>query len=88
MMFPSIIWPAGLVAPLAGSVDRNPYTKHYFRRQMLSLPSRGAWIEITFMMAPSNLELVAPLAGSVDRNGDVTGIGHQRVGRSPRGERG
>ena len=35
---------------------------------MLSLPSRGAWIEITPPAAAPAAEQVAPLAGSVDRN--------------------
>ena len=34
------------VAPLAGSVDRNLDTYFFFVPNRLSLPSRGAWIEI------------------------------------------
>ena len=37
----------------------------------LSLPSRGAWIEILAAAVPVISPLVAPLAGSVDRNVDV-----------------
>ena len=33
---------------------------------MLSLPVRGAWIEIVGLSAPSGVWLVAPRAGSVD----------------------
>ena len=34
------------VAPLAGSVDRNSVAARPAARMALSLPSRGAWIEI------------------------------------------
>ena len=34
----------------------------------LSLPSRGAWIEIAITMYENGERVVAPLAGSVDRN--------------------
>ena len=34
------------VAPLAGSVDRNPYEGVTEWKDVPSLPSRGAWIEI------------------------------------------
>ena len=33
-----------------------------------SLPSRGAWIEMTMVMPVAPAYQVAPLAGSVDRN--------------------
>ena len=36
----------------------------------MSLPSRGAWIEITGLCRPRTACSVAPLAGSVDRNID------------------
>ena len=35
------------VAPLAGSVDRNWISDSVFCRSVASLPSRGAWIEMT-----------------------------------------
>ena len=35
-----------IVAPLAGSVDRNGWRAHGLRQAHGSLPSRGAWIEI------------------------------------------
>ena len=35
-----------MVAPLAGSVDRNPYLTYDLVTSAWSLPSRGAWIEI------------------------------------------
>ena len=38
---------AGDVAPLAGSVDRNSELGNALREVNTSLPSRGAWIEIT-----------------------------------------
>src|SRR5699024_4838805 len=58
---------SGTVAPLAGSVDRNRKfaVGHVCRA---SLPSRGAWIEITMDCTSTLLPTVAPLAGSVDRN--------------------
>ena len=34
------------VAPLAGSVDRNNYANYAQALARMSLPSRGAWIEI------------------------------------------
>ena len=37
---------APLVAPLAGSVDRNFINLQFIRAAVLSLPSRGAWIEM------------------------------------------
>ena len=41
----------------------------YFSAHLLSLPSRGAWIEIFLIVYFwSNPKQVAPLAGSVDRN--------------------
>ena len=53
-----------------------------------SLPSRGAWIEITTPTWWTSGWTVAPLAGSVDRNGSIAS-GYNRSGRrSPRGERG
>ena len=56
---------------------------------MVSLPSRGAWIEIISMRVKLRSTQVAPLAGSVDRNTfDVFVCHDQTKGRSPRGERG
>ena len=40
----------------------------YFSAHLLSLPSRGAWIEIDKGIDPVYAPCVAPLAGSVDRN--------------------
>ena len=56
------------VAPLAGSVDRNTRSAQKEVRPAASLPSRGAWIEISEMNSGILGILVAPLAGSVDRN--------------------
>ena len=36
-----------------------------------SLPSRGAWIEISLLLGFGLAGLVAPLPGSVDRNGKL-----------------
>ena len=56
------------VAPLAGSVDRNIVICVVPCIERLSLPSRGAWIEIAIMLPSRMMLRVAPLAGSVDRN--------------------
>ena len=58
-----------MVAPLAGSVDRNPRPSSRCAWRAASLPSRGAWIEIKSRdYIPAAEWGVAPLAGSVDRN--------------------
>ena len=59
---------AGPVAPLAGSVDRNKTSVTLQAVASVSLPSRGAWIEIGRFWKYTRLSPVAPLAGSVDRN--------------------
>ena len=48
-MFPGLFGMVGglSVAPLAGSVDRNLANWASSAGQALSLPSRGAWIEIS-----------------------------------------
>ena len=57
------------VAPLPGRVDRNRDTGGHIHTQRLkSLPSRGAWIEISTSPGPTRAPCVAPLTGSVDRN--------------------
>ena len=76
-----------IVAPLAGSVDRNRFWCAHTHTPK-SLPSRGAWIEIVSSLVLTILLRVAPLAGSVDRNNDVVNDFKTYVGRSPRGERG
>ena len=57
------------VAPLTGSVDRNVIAVAQLFGLDMSLPSRGAWIEIIIFrkIAHSSFS-VAPLTGSVDRN--------------------
>ena len=40
----------------------------YFSAHLLSLPSRGAWIEMRHQNRRPSPETVAPLTGSVDRN--------------------
>ena len=76
------------VAPLAGSVDRNIDTEGGTKRLDVSLPSRGAWIEIILHCEVMSTPVVAPLAGSVDRNFDPVLATVESEGRSPRGERG
>ena len=56
------------VAPLAGSVDRNIFGDFIEALIYKSLPSRGAWIEISRLIYSMKATMVAPLAGSVDRN--------------------
>ena len=56
------------VAPLAGSVDRNTTEVPTVKPVVMSLPSRGAWIEILHSTTARRVRFVAPLAGSVDRN--------------------
>ena len=68
------------VAPLAGSVDRNMLHGRCTVAFNWSLPSRGAWIEMTLPTTPSaSPPPVAPLAGSVDRN--CQRIGQKRIRR-------
>ena len=86
------------VAPLAGSVDRNaagatsgalwPVAPLAGSVVGTSLPSRGAWIEISRWAGKDRLASVAPLAGSVDRNRHHFRKRRLPRGRSPRGERG
>ena len=68
------------VAPLAGSVDRNLLCGLGAIWMMLSLPSRGAWIEIAWRARVDQAWGVAPLAGSVDRNYET--MGHPSRGAS------
>src|SRR5699024_8360 len=65
---PSLILLDFTVAPLAGSVDRNVAAKMLVDDWLLSLPLRGAWIEILNSVSTPPVSCVAPLAGSVDRN--------------------
>ena len=77
------------VAPLAGSVDRNISSQSSLVYLCMSLPTRGAWIEISRSQRDFDEYGVAPHAGSVDRNYGVINPKRLRVfGRSPRGERG
>ena len=59
-----------MVAPLAGSVDRNITTTTTVGAQTASLPSRGAWIEMSILPIALHPRMVAPLTGNVDRNHD------------------
>ena len=57
------------VAPHAGSVDRNFFSSSVGSCRFVSLPTRGAWIEILDGSRTARRALtVAPHAGSVDRN--------------------
>ena len=56
------------VAPLAGSVGRNNRQDGAVKRISLSLPSRGAWVEMGCKTKTQFSPWVAPLAGSVGRN--------------------
>ena len=79
------------VAPLTGSVDRNAdEPRDVVATAVVSLPSRGAWIEMTLPSPPSAPSAgVAPLTGSVDRNAQrYTASIRRQHGRSPHGERG
>ena len=60
----------------------------YFSAHLLSLPSRGAWIEMLYSNLNLSRPFVAPLAGSVDRNSKAADLAPGQIGRSPRGERG
>ena len=77
-----------MVAPLAGSVDRNQHAGIEADAPRQSLPSRGAWIEIWRSTGSTSARAVAPLAGSVDRNIDPLDVVRAGGRRSPRGERG
>ena len=79
-----------MVAPLAGSVDRNSSWMIFLKQKRCVAPLAGS---VDRNMAGAYLiladELVAPLAGSVDRN--ILALVQRVVtgsGRSPRGERG
>ena len=55
---------------------------------LLSLPTRGAWIEISMSISVTTLCSVAPHTGSVDWNQDYMDLLEYQCGRSPHGERG
>ena len=77
-----------LVAPHAGSVDRNNMEKVFEQSKQESLPTRGAWIEISTCSSVADRRIVAPHAGSVDRNFNSGVRCSFAFSRSPRGERG
>ncbi len=54
----------------------------------MSLPARGAWIEIIVSIWCVYSIFVAPREGSVDRNYNYSTDASGKTGRSPRGERG
>ena len=57
-----------MVAPHTGSVDRNNKETVTKGVMILSLPTRGAWIEISMSLRLAGAGHVAPHTGSVDRN--------------------
>ena len=84
----SSVLSGGVVAPLTGSVDRNLVLFVGGDVPILSLPSRGAWIEMLGRSASSSWTKVAPLTGSVDRNWALSRLTGRPLSRSPHGERG
>ena len=52
-------------------MDRNIVLCVALAVNLLSLPSRGAWIEIAHPLNEQVDDAVAPLAGSVDRNAEL-----------------
>ena len=76
------------VAPLAGSVDRNPYLTYDLVTSAVAplagSVDRNAGIKGDFRKQVK----VAPLAGSVDRNAERGFVNFGKSRRSPRGERG
>ena len=60
----------------------------YFSAHLLSLPSRGAWIEMLYSNLNLSRPFVATLAGSVDSNRKWAALTPGQIGRPPRGERG
>ena len=77
-----------MVAPLAGSVDRNLSLPLDELNDMAVAPLAGS----VDRNAPAQIDqwkgYVAPLAGSVDRNKKMVADDRRLVCRSPRGERG
>ena len=78
-----------VVAPLAGSVDRNFGEDEATARRMVSLPSRGAWIEMGICLPhliPTHPSL--PSRGAWIEIWMPAACPCRAAGRSPRGERG
>ena len=76
-----------MVAPLAGSVDRNCAVTGRMGTPSVA-PLAGS---VDRNHDHDNIRInidVAPLAGSVDRNTSATSAQEKARGRSPRGERG
>ena len=76
------------VAPLAGSVDRNTPPRIASAKAAMSLPSRGAWIEI---YSPDFVRMAIPSLPSRGAWIEITVAIKNLllgIGRSPRGERG
>ena len=78
-----------LVAPLAGSVDRNMGTDLMAARDEGSLPSRGAWIEIYRERKEKKpMQLSLPSRGAWIEISRKEKPMSKYKSRSPRGERG
>ena len=78
----------GRVAPLAGSVDRNPYEVRVLLGEKVAPLAGSVDRNAHLHRAGGSLDTVAPLAGSVDRNDGEEDGGFLPFSRSPRGERG
>ena len=76
-----------LVAPLAGSVDRNKVEKSASVFSVVA-PLAGSVDRNSNAFFLRKIYQVAPLAGSVDRNMPLSSAPQIILGRSPRGERG
>ena len=77
-----------LGGPPPGGGGWNSYTPSDEDGDSLSLPSRGAWIEINAAQGRIESLWVAPLTGSVDRNQGLVCNDLYDISRSPHGERG
>ena len=77
-----------IVAPLAGSVDRNDKEKQRFLEVEPVAPLAGSVDRNDGSGTMPLAAEVAPLAGSVDRNLADQRTEQKYAGRSPRGERG
>ena len=76
------------VAPLTGSVDRNRFNHDRAQKDFLSLPSRGAWIEILLLTCVYGRMLSLPSRGAWIEIVYQQVTGKLNHSRSPHGERG
>ena len=61
------------VVPLTGHVDRNTREREKIMKEYGSCPSRGTWIEMSWLPSLPFACVVVPLTGHVDRNIGVAG---------------